>query len=52
MSTMDGCTLCALPVSEWFLVYSGTNPACEGTREALSTLGNCYMATRSAAPEG
>jgi trehalose/maltose hydrolase-like predicted phosphorylase len=38
-------------VSEWLLVYDGFDPAEEGTREALCTLGNGYFATRGAAPE-
>ncbi len=33
------------------LVYDGFDPAQEGHREALTTLGNGYMATRGAAPE-
>lgn len=35
----------------WLLVYEGFDPAHEGHREALTTLGNGYMATRGAAPE-
>jgi trehalose/maltose hydrolase-like predicted phosphorylase/beta-phosphoglucomutase-like phosphatase (HAD superfamily) len=35
----------------WKLVYEGFDPAHEGHREALTTLGNGYMATRGAAPE-
>ena len=35
----------------WQLVYEGFDPAHEGHREALITLGNGYMATRGAAPE-
>jgi len=35
----------------WQLVYEGFDPAHEGHREALTTLGNGYMATRGAAPE-
>ena len=35
----------------WQLVYEGFEPAHEGHREALTTLGNGYMATRGAAPE-
>jgi len=38
-------------MSEWLLVYDGFDPAEEGTREALCTLGNGYFATRGAAPE-
>ena len=35
----------------WMLVYEGFDPAHEGHREALTTLGNGYLATRGAAPE-
>ncbi|WP_082699173.1 HAD family hydrolase [Arthrobacter sp. EPSL27] len=35
----------------WLLVYEGFDPAHEGHREALTTLGNGYFATRGAAPE-
>ena len=35
----------------WLLVYDGFDPAHEGHREALTTLGNGYLATRGAAPE-
>ncbi len=38
-------------MSSWELVYEGYDPADEGLREALCTLGNGYMATRGAAPE-
>ena len=38
------------PPSAWSLVYEGFNPAQEGIREALCTLGNGYFATRGAAP--
>jgi alpha,alpha-trehalase len=38
-------------VSEWTLAYEGYNPAEEGLREALCTLGNGYFATRGAGPE-
>jgi beta-phosphoglucomutase family hydrolase len=37
------------PPSTWSLVYEGFDPAREGTREALCTLGNGYFATRGAA---
>ena len=37
--------------SNWVLVYEGFDPAQEGLREALCTLGNGYFATRGAAPE-
>lgn len=35
----------------WTLVYDGFDPAHEGHREALTVLGNGYMATRGARPE-
>jgi alpha,alpha-trehalase len=35
----------------WELVYEGYEPAQEGVRESLCTLGNGYFATRGAAPE-
>ena len=38
-------------VSNWKLVYNSFNPAEEGLRESLCTLGNGYMGTRGAAPE-
>jgi trehalose/maltose hydrolase-like predicted phosphorylase len=38
-------------VSDWVLAYEGFDPAREGLREALCTLGNGYFATRGAAPE-
>jgi alpha,alpha-trehalase len=36
---------------EWRCDYHGEDPATEGQREALCTLGNGYVATRGAAPE-
>jgi hypothetical protein len=51
MTAVDGCALCALPVSEWMLACTGVDPAAEGIREALLTLGNGYLATRGAVPE-
>ncbi|HET6950077.1 MAG TPA: HAD-IA family hydrolase, partial [Acidimicrobiales bacterium] len=41
----------ALRADPWSLVYEGFDPAHEGHREALTTLGNGYMGTRGAAPE-
>ncbi|GIH95777.1 glycoside hydrolase family 65 protein [Planobispora siamensis] len=38
-------------MTAWTLVYKGFDPAAEGLREALCTLGNGYIATRGAAPE-
>lgn len=45
------CPLCAEPADEWQLDYVGTDSAEEGTREALLTVGNGYLATRGAVPE-
>jgi beta-phosphoglucomutase family hydrolase len=47
------CALCLARADgdEWLLHYEGFDPAQEGTREALLTLGNGYLATRGAAPE-
>ncbi len=41
----------ALRVDPWLLVYQGFDPAHEGHREALTTLGNGYLGTRGAAAE-
>jgi alpha,alpha-trehalase len=38
-------------VTAWTLTYEGFDPAQEGLREALCTLGNGYFATRGAVPE-
>ena len=38
-------------MNNWKLVYDGFDPAQEGLREALCTLGNGCFATRGAAPE-
>ncbi len=38
-------------MSSWLLAYEGFDPAKEGLREALCTLGNGYFATRGAAAE-
>ena len=38
-------------MSRWLLSYDSYDPAAEGVREALCTLGNGYFATRGAAPE-
>jgi trehalose/maltose hydrolase-like predicted phosphorylase len=35
----------------WSLRYAGLDPADEGRREALCTLGNGVFATRGSAPE-
>ena len=38
-------------MSDWILAYEGFDPAQEGLREALCTLGNGYFATRGATAE-
>lgn len=38
-------------MNPWLLTYEGFDPAEEGHREVLCTLGNGYVATRGAAPE-
>ena len=38
-------------MSGWQLTYDGFDPADEGLREALCTVGNGYFATRGALPE-
>jgi alpha,alpha-trehalase len=38
-------------MSDWTLAYDGYDPAREGVREALSTLGNGYFCTRGAAAD-
>lgn len=40
-----------LPVDPWVLRFDGYDPATEGHREALCTVGNGYWATRGAAQE-
>ena len=40
-----------LRTDPWVLAYEGFDPAHEGHREALTTLGNGYLGTRGAAPE-
>ena len=40
-----------LRTDPWVLAYQGFDPAHEGHREALTTLGNGYIGTRGAAPE-
>ena len=39
------------PPSVWTLVYDGFDPARQGLRESLCSLGNGYFATRAALPE-
>lgn len=41
----------AVEAGQWTLSYEGFDPALEGRREALFTLGNGYFATRGAAAE-
>lgn len=52
MDVNPGCELCTgdLPAA-WVLAYQDEDPAAEGTRETMLTLGNGYLATRGAAPE-
>ena len=38
-------------MNPWLLTYEGFDPADEGQREAMCTLGNGYFATRGALPE-
>ncbi|MFI9438509.1 glycoside hydrolase family 65 protein, partial [Streptosporangium sp. NPDC052375] len=38
-------------MNPWLLTYDGSDPTREGLREALTTLGNGYFATRGAVPE-
>ncbi len=44
------CGGAAAVADAWLLAYDGFDPALEGTREALCTLGNGYWATRGSAP--
>ena len=44
------CADASVGVDPWTLVYDGFDPALEGTREALCTLGNGYWGTRGSAP--
>ncbi|MFG1703059.1 pyridoxamine 5'-phosphate oxidase family protein [Nonomuraea sp. M3C6] len=39
-------------MNAWILTYEGFDPAAEGLREALCTLGNGRFATRGATPDG
>ncbi|GAA3560907.1 glycosyl hydrolase family 65 protein [Nonomuraea rosea] len=39
-------------MNPWLLAYEGFDPASEGVREALCTLGNGRFATRGATPDG
>jgi hypothetical protein len=40
-----------LRTDPWVLAYAGFDPAHEGHREALTTIGNGYLGTRGAVPE-
>lgn len=40
-----------LRTDPWVVAYAGFDPAHEGHREALTTVGNGYLGTRGAAPE-
>jgi len=51
VETVSQLDLGALGADPWMLVYEGFDPAHEGHREALTTLGNGYFGTRGAAPE-
>jgi beta-phosphoglucomutase family hydrolase len=49
VSSLEQVGVAAEPPSDWSLVFEGFDPAHEGIREALCTLGNGYFATRAAA---
>ncbi|WP_051581776.1 HAD-IA family hydrolase [Pseudonocardia acaciae] len=51
LSDVAELDLGARRVDPWLLVYEGFDPAREAHREALTTLGNGYLATRGALPE-
>lgn len=48
---LDELDLGAIRTDPWVLAYEGLDPAHEAHREALTALGNGYLATRGAAPE-
>ncbi|HSO91402.1 MAG TPA: glycosyl hydrolase family 65 protein [Arthrobacter sp.] len=48
---LPGWAGCESGSSQWLLCYDGYDPAVEGLRETLCTVGNGYWATRGAAPE-
>ncbi|MFL5264562.1 MAG: beta-phosphoglucomutase family hydrolase, partial [Anaeromyxobacteraceae bacterium] len=50
VETLAQVRLAEEPASTWSLVFEGFDPAREGRREALCTVGNGYFATRGAAP--
>ncbi len=49
VANMEGAGGAGKPSSAWSLMFDGYDPAREGIREALCTLGNGYFATRAAA---
>ena len=49
VTTLAQVQVAVEPPSAWSLVFDGFDPAREGIREALCTLGNGYFATRAAA---
>lgn len=51
VSDLSEVAVAGEPLSAWTLAFEGFDPAHEGTREALCTLGNGCFATRGAAPE-
>ena len=51
LDDVDELDLGALRTDPWVLAYAGFDPAHEGHREALTTLGNGHLGTRGAAPE-
>ncbi|CAN5119780.1 hypothetical protein BH09ACT10_BH09ACT10_00070 [soil metagenome] len=51
-SSDDWCAGASAGADAWILTYDGFDPALEGTREALCTLGNGYWGTRGSAPGG
>ena len=51
VTDMAQVRVAAEPLSAWSLVFEGFDPAQEGIREALCTLGNGYVASRGAAFE-
>lgn len=50
VSNLAQVKIAAEPPSAWSLVFEDFDPAHEGIREALCTLGNGYFATRGATP--
>ncbi len=50
VSDLSQVVAAAEPPSDWSLTFDGFEPAREGVREALCTLGNGYFAARAAAP--